>query len=98
MSELPETFTPRPYQVDAIKALTTGWQGPQDRLAVVLPTGAGKTVVFANLILDRLAALAEAGQRALVIAHREELLAQAAEKIRAVCPQLRVGIVKAERD
>ncbi|MGW3651865.1 DEAD/DEAH box helicase [Streptomyces sp. NPDC000878] len=98
MSEMPETFTPRPYQVDAIKALTAGWQGPHDRLAVVLPTGAGKTVVFANLIHDRLAALAAAGQRALVIAHREELLAQAAEKIRAVCPQLRVGIVKAERD
>lgn len=98
MSELPETFAPRPYQVDAIKALTTGWQGPHDRLAVVLPTGAGKTVVFANLISDRLADLADTGQRALVIAHREELIQQAADKIRAVCPQLRVGIVKAERD
>ncbi|WP_371670003.1 DEAD/DEAH box helicase [Streptomyces sp. NBC_00289] len=98
MSALPETFTPRPYQVDAIKALTTGWQGAHDRLAVVLPTGAGKTVVFANLILDRLTALADAGQRALVIAHREELIQQAVGKIRAVCPQLRVGIVKAERD
>ncbi|MDX3507339.1 DEAD/DEAH box helicase [Streptomyces caniscabiei] len=99
MSELPETFTPRPYQVEAIKALTAGWQGSaNNRLAVVLPTGAGKTVVFANLILDRLAALAAAGQRALVIAHREELLTQAAGKVTAVAPSLRVGIVKAERD
>jgi superfamily II DNA or RNA helicase len=91
-------FAPRPYQADAIKALSAGWQGSNNRLAVVLPTGAGKTVVFSNLILDRLATLAAAGQRALVIAHREELLTQAADKIKAVAPALRVGIVKAERD
>lgn len=96
MSELPETFAPRPYQVDAIKALTAGWQGPNNRLAVVLPTGAGKTVVFANLISELLDQLN--GHRALVIAHREELIGQAAAKIRAVRPDLRVGIVKAERD
>ena len=92
-------FTPRPYQVDAIKSLTAGWQSStNNRLAVVLPTGAGKTVVFANLILDRLPALSASGQRALVIAHREELLTQAADKIKAVAPSLRIGIVKAERD
>ncbi|WP_326597768.1 DEAD/DEAH box helicase [Streptomyces sp. NBC_01803] len=89
-------FTPRPYQTEAINALTNGWKGPHNRLAVVLPTGAGKTVVFANLILAILAALN--GRRALVIAHREELIQQAADKIRAVAPGLRVGIVKAERD
>ncbi|MFE9765089.1 DEAD/DEAH box helicase [Streptomyces sp. NPDC005808] len=97
MSELPETFTPRPYQADAIKALTTGWQdGTNNRLAVVLPTGAGKTVVFANLISELLIQLD--GARALVIAHREELIQQAADKIRAVRPDLRVGVVKAGRD
>lgn len=96
MSELPETFTPRPYQVDAIKALTAGWTGLNNRLAVVLPTGAGKTVVFANLISEMLDQLN--GQRALVIAHREELIQQAAAKIRAVRPDLRIGVVKAERD
>jgi superfamily II DNA or RNA helicase len=96
MSELPETFTPRPYQVEAIKALIAGWQGPHNRLAVVLPTGAGKTVVFANLIDELLPQLN--GRRALVIAHREELIEQAAAKIRAVRPDLRVGVVKAERD
>ncbi|WP_329187013.1 DEAD/DEAH box helicase [Actinacidiphila glaucinigra] len=98
MPETPETFKPRPYQAQAIQALVTGWQGANNRLAVVLPTGAGKTVVFANLILDRRPALAASGKRALVIAHREELLTQAADKIKAVAPSLRVGIVKAERD
>jgi superfamily II DNA or RNA helicase len=98
MSKAPETFAPRPYQAAAIQALNTGWQGANNRLAVVLPTGAGKTVVFSNLIDDRLPGLVARGERALVIAHREELLTQAADKIRAVAPSLRVGVVKAERD
>ncbi|MFF7949395.1 DEAD/DEAH box helicase [Streptomyces griseorubiginosus] len=93
---MPE-FTPRPYQNKAIEALTAGWAASQhNRLAVVLPTGAGKTVVFANLISQMLAQLG--GHRALVLAHREELIEQAAAKIRAVRPDLRVGIVKAARD
>ena len=96
MSDTPETFTPRPYQAEAIKALISGWNGDHNRLAVVLPTGAGKTVVFANLISELLVQLG--GLRALVIAHREELIEQAAAKIRAVRPDLRVGVVKAERD
>lgn len=96
MPELPETFTPRPYQIEAIKALTSSWTGPNNRLAVVLPTGAGKTVVFANLISEMLDQLD--GRRALVIAHREELIQQAAAKVRAVRPDLRVGIVKAQRN
>lgn len=97
MPETTETFTPRPYQVEAIKALTAGWvAGINNRLAVVLPTGAGKTVVFANLVSELLPQLN--GMRALVIAHREELIEQAAAKVRAVRPDLRVGVVKAERD
>jgi superfamily II DNA or RNA helicase len=96
MSDTPETFTPRPYQAEAIKALISAWNGERNRLAVVLPTGAGKTVVFANLISELLPQLN--GHRALVIAHREELIEQAAAKIRAVRPDLRVGVVKAERD
>lgn len=89
-------FTPRPYQTDAIEALRKGWTAETNRLAVVLPTGAGKTVVFANLIAQMRQQLGR--QRTLVIAHREELIEQAAAKIRAVCPDLRVGIVKAERN
>ncbi|MDX2839494.1 DEAD/DEAH box helicase [Streptomyces ipomoeae] len=95
MPDMPETFAPRPYQAEAIQALIAGWDGPNNRLAVVLPTGAGKTVVFANLIHQLLDSL---NGRALVIAHREELIEQAAAKIRAIDPTLRVGIVKAERN
>ncbi|MFE9937366.1 DEAD/DEAH box helicase [Streptomyces hirsutus] len=89
-------FKPRPYQLDAIEALRAGWAAGSNRLAVVLPTGAGKTVVFSHLahrMLDDLG-----GKRVLVIAHREELIEQAASKLLAVDPMLRVGIVKAQRD
>ncbi|MFD9405293.1 DEAD/DEAH box helicase, partial [Streptomyces sp. NPDC060011] len=93
---VPQTFTPRPYQVDAIEALRKGWAAGTNRLAVVLPTGAGKTVVFSHLAHQMLDTLN--GGRVLVIAHREELIEQAAAKLLAVDPMLRVGIVKAQRD
>jgi superfamily II DNA or RNA helicase len=93
----PETFTPRPYQAESIQAVLDGWAAGGQRLAVVLPTGAGKTVCFSNLIAEVDAAGALPG-RALVIAHREELIQQAADKIRAVLPERTVGIVKAGRD
>ncbi|GAA5033013.1 DEAD/DEAH box helicase [Streptomyces siamensis] len=90
------SFTPRPYQLEAIEALRKGWADGRNRLAVVLPTGAGKTVVFSHLAHQMLDSLG--GRRVLVIAHREELIEQAASKLLAVDPMLRVGIVKAERD
>ena len=54
------------------------------------------TVVFSHLIreLRRTRRIA----RVLVLAHREELLEQAADKIRKVSPHLRVGIVKGGRN
>jgi superfamily II DNA or RNA helicase len=66
------------------------------RPAVVLPTGAGKTVVFAHLIAAWLAL--NPGWRALVLAHRTELIEQAMAKLHDVAPGLRVGMVKAQRN
>lgn len=86
----------RPYQKEAIESLVEGWDEGYRRLAVVLPTGAGKTVVFSHLIQQM--RTARGIGRALVVAHREELLEQAAEKIKAVAPHLRIGIVKAGRN
>lgn len=68
-------------------------------MAVVWPTGAGKTVAFAHLARM----MAEAGGRTVVLAHRDELIEQAADKLRAVMPPdpLRPytapGIVKGSR-
>ena len=66
----------RPYQREAIDAVLRARREGARRLLVCLPTGAGKTVVFAEL-----ARLAR--RQVLVLAHREELLAQARDKIAA---------------
>lgn len=91
---MPEALPLRDYQRAAIDALHNGWSEGGLRLAVLLPTGAGKTVVFSHLAAEQHAR----GVRTLVIAHRDELIQQAAAKVRAVAPHLTVGIVKAERD
>lgn len=64
----------RPYQQDAVAAVLAARREGLRRMVVCLPTGAGKTVIFA-----RLATLAR--RAVLVIAHREELLSQAREKL-----------------
>ncbi|WP_346132373.1 DEAD/DEAH box helicase [Streptomyces carpaticus] len=89
-----DTLPLRPYQRAAIDALHAGWAAGQTRLAVLLPTGAGKTVTFAHLAAEK----RTRNVRTLVLAHREELIEQAAAKIRSVAPHLAVGICKAERN
>ena len=56
---------------------------------VVMPTGTGKTTLFASLVdtFDR-----QYHEPALVVAHRTELLQQAAKRIQGVSPQIKVGI------
>lgn len=67
----------RPYQSEARRRIHAEWEAGHQRTLLVLPTGTGKTVVFAAVAED----CVRAGQRVLVLAHRGELLAQAADKI-----------------
>lgn len=85
----------RPYQAACIDAIRAAWSAGIRRPAAVLPTGAGKTVIFAHLgdAMHR-----EHGIRTLVLVHTSELVDQAVRKFRDVAPHLRVGVVKAERD
>jgi len=83
----------RDYQIEAIDAIKRSWTGGIKRPAVVLPTGAGKTVVFAHLV----ALMHDRGVKTLILAHRDELISQAAEKLKAVAPDLRIGVFKAAR-
>lgn len=87
------SFELRPYQNEANEALLTAVDGGTQRPAAVLPTGSGKTIIFSDLILKL---RRREIQRVLVIAHRGELLEQAAEKIRAMAPYLKVGVVKGQ--
>lgn len=83
--------TLRPYQQQAIDAVFEAEARGVRCQAIVMATGLGKTVVFAHLIARR-------GGRALVLAHRDELLTQAAQKIIAVNPGASVGIVRGDLD
>lgn len=85
-------LSPRPYQTECIDMVNKAWADGMRRPAVVLPTGSGKTVIFAHLATRF---IREHGQRVVVLVHRDELADQAIAKIRAVAPQLDVGKVKA---
>ena len=67
----------RQYQVDAENGVITEWQKGIKRTLLVLPTGCGKTIVFCLLIEK----LVRQGMRVLILAHRGELLDQAADKL-----------------
>jgi superfamily II DNA or RNA helicase len=88
-------FKLRDYQLRACAEIWAAWKNDLRRPAVVLPTGAGKTVVFSELIRQfRETSL----KRVVVLVHREELATQTVDKIGTMMPGVSVGIVKAGRD
>jgi superfamily II DNA or RNA helicase len=93
VAPLPITFrlVPRPYQYEAVAALLAATARGVHRPLLVLPTGTGKTIVFALLVQRRRG-------RSLILAHRDELIQQAVEKLRLVDPTLPLGVVQAARD
>lgn len=81
----------RPYQNEAKAAVLEQWEQGVQRTLLVLPTGCGKTIVFAKISED----CVKRGERVLILAHRGELLEQAADKIRKAC-NLNCAVEKAE--
>lgn len=76
----------RPYQQQARERIHAEWENGHARTLLVLPTGTGKTIVFASVAADQV----RAGDRVLILAHRGELLEQAADKL-----QRSTGLVSA---
>ena len=76
----------RPYQQAAREKIHAQWEQGRTRTLLVLPTGTGKTIVFASVAADQV----RAGDRVLILAHRGELLEQAADKL-----QRSTGLVSA---
>lgn len=68
----------RPYQQEAMDAILEAWENGTHKTLLVLPTGCGKTIVFAKVTEE----CVRQGNRVLILAHRGELLEQAADKIR----------------
>lgn len=83
----------RPYQQQTIDAINKKLPETNKQVAV-LATGLGKTVIFSHLISQR---HKTTGKKALVLAHREELLTQARDKLLKVNPNLDVGIEMANQ-
>lgn len=81
----------RPYQAEAISAIQKQWACGTDRTLLVLPTGCGKTIVFCKLTEQEVLE----GRRVLIMAHRGELLEQAADKL-LKSTGLRCAMEKAE--
>ena len=81
----------RDYQEEAVTAVIDAARQGVRRQLVVLPTGAGKTIVAA-------AVSQQAHGRVLMLVHRDELVYQSVEKFGYIWPEQSIGVVKAERD
>jgi superfamily II DNA or RNA helicase len=87
----------RDYQSECVGAVWNAWAGNTQRPAVVLPTGSGKTVIFAHLVQEfvTLGRATSTPYRVVILVHRDELADQAIDKIRSLAPGVSVGKVKA---
>jgi DNA repair protein RadD len=85
------SLQPRWYQSEANDAVWKYLNEKSGNCVVVLPTGAGKSLLIALLIQQAL----EFGGRVVVLAHRKELLQQNADEIRGLIPGVDVGIYSA---
>lgn len=82
----------RPYQEEARLAIENEWNKGRRKTLLVLPTGCGKTIVFSMVAKDSV----DEGKRVLILAHRSELLQQAADKL-ANATGLGCAVEKAEQ-
>ena len=79
------------FQQEAASAVAESFKGSASAL-VVAPTGCGKTQIGCAVASDR-----NRAGRIMWVAHREELINQAAERLRQFCPGRKVGIEMAEQ-
>ncbi|WP_110955189.1 DEAD/DEAH box helicase [Anaerosinus massiliensis] len=81
----------RKYQQEAKAAIFEEWEKGNKKTLLVLPTGTGKTIVFAKVTEE----CVRKGNRVLIMAHRAELLEQASDKIEKATG-LKCAVEKAE--
>jgi superfamily II DNA or RNA helicase len=86
----------RDYQEECVGAVLAGVARGVGRQLAISPTGSGKTVVFGEVIRRR----HRPGGVTVVLAHRDELLKQAGEKLEDAAPELamEIGYVKAKQN
>ena len=84
-------YQPRYYQTAANNAAWDFLNNKAGNPLIVLPTGAGKSLVIAMLVEQAI----EFGCRVVVLQHRKELIQQNAEKIQILLPKIKIGIFSA---
>jgi DNA repair protein RadD len=82
---------PRPYQQQAHDAAWQYLSSQSGEPLIVLPTGAGKSLVIAMMVEQA----RKFDARVIVLQHRKELIEQNAEKIQILLPDIRIGIYSA---
>ncbi|MGE4300688.1 MAG: DEAD/DEAH box helicase family protein [Victivallaceae bacterium] len=86
------SFLLRSYQQEAVAAVYEHLRTKNTNPCVVIPTGGGKAICLAQIAKD---AVERWNGRVLIVAHVRELLEQNADKIRKLCPELRIGVFSA---
>ena len=85
----------RPYQQEAVDAVYNFLREKDTNPCVVIPTAGGKSLCLAQVAKD---AVTKLNGRVLILAHVKELVEQNAAKLRAICPELKVGVYSAGLD
>ncbi len=85
----------RPYQKDAVEAVYKHLREKDTNPCVVIPTAGGKALCIAQVAKD---AVTKWGGRVMILAHVKELVEQNAAKLKAICPELPVGVYSAGLD
>lgn len=85
------TIPLRDYQIECVDVVVKEYEAGVNRQLIVLPTGSGKTVIMSAIAkrLDR---------KTLILAHREELINQAVEKIQLFWPDASIGVCKGAKN
>ena len=83
----------RPYQRTCINAVNQYLRSSTGHPVVSIPTAGGKTIIFGTMIREWLEAWP--GSRVCILAHRQELLTQAEDKIKAIWPEAPISVYSA---
>ena len=88
-------YSLRPYQQEAVDAVYRFLREKDSNPCVVIPTAGGKSLCLAQVAKD---AVTRWNGRVLILAHVKELVEQNAAKLKAICPELKVGVYSAGLD
>ena len=83
----------RDYQRRSLDALAAAWRAGEDGSLVVLPTGAGKSLVIAALVAETLARAPNT--RVAVVTHSRELVGQNHAELLRLWPEAPAGVYSA---